>query len=170
VIVGKAFGGMLLMDLIRKGYWRGPSVLLSPAAVPGIDDLTLAPNMPILIVYGGNDSRALSSPSVCKQIWSKNSSVKASDNSESSVKIELVEVDDTYELNSIINNDVALDGTKNSSDFLASMIEKVHKIGSEHLDKSNYLPKFDDWNKLNNKGGKAHSPSPTKPNGCCSIS
>lgn len=39
------------MDLIRKGYWRGPSLLLSPAAVPGIDDVNLkAPhNMPIMM-------------------------------------------------------------------------------------------------------------------------
>ena len=138
IVVAKAFGGMLAMDLIRKGYWAGPTLLLAPAAVPGIDDLALAPGLAITIAYGANDTRGLSAPGVCKAIADANPTCS----------ITLAEVDDTYELESLL-----ADGGGVS---LAQMVEQVLAGAPSVSDPAGYLPKETEYwaAAANSKPGK----------------
>ena len=116
------------MDLIRKGFWRGPTLLLAPAAVPGVDNLTLAAGMPIFIAFGVDDSRALSAPSVCKAIAAANTDCD----------VTLVEVSDTYELNSLVAGagvDAATGGMR-----LEGLITLAAKTFN-----AEFLPKQSEW-------------------------
>ena len=74
VVIGRGFGGFVVMELIRKGLWTGPTLLVAPAAVPGVDDLNLSPGTPILIVAAKHDTRGLSALKVAQRILKSNHS------------------------------------------------------------------------------------------------
>jgi predicted esterase len=78
VVVGSSFGGAVLLALVRAGAWRGPTVLLAPAARHyGIPEV-LPEGVPVTVVHGTADdvvdiagSRALAqtgSPGLVKLI------------------------------------------------------------------------------------------------------
>lgn len=145
---------MLVMDLIRKGYWAGPTLLLAPAAVPGIDDLTLAPTAGIKIVFGGNDTRGLSAPAVCRNIAEANSSLRGS-------TITLLEVDDTYELSSLV-------AAEQSDQSLAALIRGMAATGKNNGSAGPFLPKEDEWTASQ---AKRHGSSAVpRGAGCCALS
>eukprot|EP01126_Amoeba_proteus_P023847 TRINITY_DN2397_c0_g1_i5.p1 TRINITY_DN2397_c0_g1~~TRINITY_DN2397_c0_g1_i5.p1 ORF type:complete len:150 (-),score=19.59 TRINITY_DN2397_c0_g1_i5:91-540(-) len=54
VVVGKSQGPIIL-KLLQRGHWNGPSILCCAACVPGIDNFTLPAHVPFLIVNGSED-------------------------------------------------------------------------------------------------------------------
>jgi len=55
VIVGSSFGGAVLVELIRRGEWSGPTLLLAQAAVKVDATASLPPALPVLLVHGRAD-------------------------------------------------------------------------------------------------------------------
>ena len=58
VCCGFKFGAALLLDLMRRGDWVGPSLLIAPAVVLGLDDLSASLHCPTLIVVESPDGQA----------------------------------------------------------------------------------------------------------------
>jgi hypothetical protein len=59
IAVGSSFGSALLVDLVARGIWRGPALLLCPAVLPGVDNLEFAEQedaQPVLVVRGTEDN------------------------------------------------------------------------------------------------------------------
>eukprot|EP01065_Artemidia_motanka_P027207 TRINITY_DN32426_c0_g1_i1.p1 TRINITY_DN32426_c0_g1~~TRINITY_DN32426_c0_g1_i1.p1 ORF type:complete len:199 (+),score=62.63 TRINITY_DN32426_c0_g1_i1:53-598(+) len=62
VVVGSSFGGAVCVELMRIGAWRGPAVLLAPAAAllarrTGVAEVpTLPPSAAAIVVHGSRDS------------------------------------------------------------------------------------------------------------------
>ena len=55
VVVGSSFGGAIAVALLGRGIWRGPTVLLAPAAAKlGVDN-ALPPGVAVTIVHGVDD-------------------------------------------------------------------------------------------------------------------
>jgi len=108
VVVGSSFGGAVLAFLLREGSWRGPTLLLAPAAeklgYPG----ALPSGVPVMIVHGLRDdvvpiedSRRLvatGTPGI----------------------VQLLEVDDEHPLRSLV-----------SEDRLAGLVRQVAAIRSD---------------------------------------
>jgi len=55
VVVGSSFGGAVATALLQRGVWRGPTVLLCPAAARMGLASTLPPATPITLVHGTRD-------------------------------------------------------------------------------------------------------------------
>lgn len=55
LIVTKSQGGSLILELIHKGFWNGPTVMCCPAIILGIDDFTLPENVPFIALFGEDD-------------------------------------------------------------------------------------------------------------------
>eukprot|EP00026_Physarum_polycephalum_P018481 Phypoly_transcript_20085.p1 GENE.Phypoly_transcript_20085~~Phypoly_transcript_20085.p1 ORF type:complete len:225 (+),score=25.84 Phypoly_transcript_20085:35-676(+) len=57
IIAGISFGGALLFDLIRSHEWSGLSLVMCPALIPGLDELSLdkACTAPIFLCHGSSD-------------------------------------------------------------------------------------------------------------------
>jgi predicted esterase len=93
VIVGSSFGGAVVVQLLRNGTWRGPTVLLAQAYVTRDtrDDLYLPDNTPIILIHGERDNTVEvgASRTLCKY------------GSPNCVK--LVEIDDGHELETTID-------------------------------------------------------------------
>ena len=93
VLVGSSFGGAVAVALLDRGAWRGPTLLLAPAA--GYFGVTeaLPPHVPILIVHGKDDN------------------VVAIEGSRRLAKtgtpalVQLVEVDDGHRLQTLVERD-----------------------------------------------------------------
>lgn len=54
VVVGSSFGGAVICKLLERGRWKGPTLLLAPAAVLH-DVVRLPPDVPLVIVHGRRD-------------------------------------------------------------------------------------------------------------------
>eukprot|EP01137_Pigoraptor_chileana_P002267 Opistho-2@40865 len=87
VVVGHSFGAALVMEMLQKGQWKGPTVLLCPAVHPGHDNLSLPSTVPIIVVQGEED--AIVSPLVAEQIAKTNSDNPA---------LRLLEIEDDHKL------------------------------------------------------------------------
>jgi pimeloyl-ACP methyl ester carboxylesterase len=56
VVVGSSFGGAIAVALLARGLWRGPTLLLAPAAAKlGVTD-PLPEGVPVTIVHGVRDA------------------------------------------------------------------------------------------------------------------
>jgi predicted esterase len=92
VLVGSSFGGAVVLALLQRGYYAGPSLLLAPAYRGRVDD-RVPDGLRVLIVHGSRDtvvpiedSRALA------QTGTKGS-------------VALVEIDDDHMLSSLLASD-----------------------------------------------------------------
>jgi predicted esterase len=58
VVVGSSFGGAVAVHMLKKGTWRGPTVLLAQAYVTRDtrDDLDLPEHVPITLIHGKRDN------------------------------------------------------------------------------------------------------------------
>lgn len=70
VVVGSSFGGAVVVELLRRGEWRGPTLLLAQAALRVDSEARLPADLPVLLVHGLADevvpveqSRALAATS-----------------------------------------------------------------------------------------------------------
>ena len=55
VLVGSSFGGAVVLELLRRGDYSGPALLLAPAAGIYSVPLELPPNTAVTIVHGSHD-------------------------------------------------------------------------------------------------------------------
>jgi len=106
VLVGSSFGGAVAVELIRRGDWNGPTLLLAPALRFVGGHQALPPGVPVVVVHGTRDdvvpiedSRALSQTG-------------------SQPLVELVEVDDEHRLASLLQGE-----------RLAELVHRVARSG-----------------------------------------
>ena len=55
VVVGSSFGGAVVVELLRRRLWRGPTLLLAPAALRRDPSARLPEDVPVWIVHGLRD-------------------------------------------------------------------------------------------------------------------
>lgn len=55
VLVGSSFGGAVVVELLQRGAWRGPTLLLAQAALKRGQAARLPERVPIWIVHGTAD-------------------------------------------------------------------------------------------------------------------
>lgn len=55
VVVASSFGGAVLVELIARGEWRGPTLLLAQAALRVDVTARLPAELPVLLVHGRSD-------------------------------------------------------------------------------------------------------------------
>jgi CubicO group peptidase (beta-lactamase class C family) len=55
VLVGSSFGGAVAVELLRRGLWRGPTLLLAQAAVKRDPRVRLPEGVPVWLVHGRRD-------------------------------------------------------------------------------------------------------------------
>jgi predicted esterase len=56
LLAGSSFGGAVVIALLEKGLWNGPTMLLAPAAFWYNANARLPEHVPITIVHGQNDT------------------------------------------------------------------------------------------------------------------
>ena len=97
VVVGSSFGGAVLVALLQRGLWSGPSLLLAQAAIKRGLTTTLPREIPIWIVHGTGDT----------VVDVEDSRKLAADNSREEVKY--IELDDDHSLHASTANGSLLD-------------------------------------------------------------
>jgi dienelactone hydrolase len=55
VMVGSSFGGAVVMAMLERGLWRGPTLLLAQAAVRLLPQSRLPARVPVWLVHGTGD-------------------------------------------------------------------------------------------------------------------
>jgi pimeloyl-ACP methyl ester carboxylesterase len=55
VLVGSSFGGAVAVELLRRGLWRGPTLLLAQAALKRDANARLPQGVPVWLVHGRRD-------------------------------------------------------------------------------------------------------------------
>jgi predicted esterase len=55
VVIGSSFGGAVVVELMRRGEWQGPTLLLAQAALRVNQDASLPAAAPVLLVHGRRD-------------------------------------------------------------------------------------------------------------------
>jgi pimeloyl-ACP methyl ester carboxylesterase len=55
VLVGSSFGGAVVVELLRRGLWRGPTLLLAQAAMKRDSRARLPEGVPVWLVHGWRD-------------------------------------------------------------------------------------------------------------------
>jgi pimeloyl-ACP methyl ester carboxylesterase len=55
VLVGSSFGGAVVVDLLRRGLWSGPTLLLAQAALKRDPGARLPEGVPVWLVHGLRD-------------------------------------------------------------------------------------------------------------------
>lgn len=97
VLVGSSFGGAVLVALLQRGLWHGPSLLLAQAALRRGLTTTLPREVPIWIVHGTGDT----------VVDVEDSRRLAADNSRAEVNY--LELDDDHSLHASTDNGALLD-------------------------------------------------------------
>ena len=97
VLVGSSFGGAVLVALLQRGLWDGPSLLLAQAALKRGLTTTLPKEVPIWIVHGTGDT----------VVDVEDSRRLAADNSRAEVNY--LELDDDHSLHASTANGALLD-------------------------------------------------------------
>ena len=89
VLVGSSFGGAVVVELLRRGDWKGPTLLLAQAALRYDPQARLPQGVPVTLVHGLRD----------ELIRIEDSRQLASTGSADMVR--LVEVDDEHDLSGL---------------------------------------------------------------------
>ena len=55
VLVGSSFGGAVVVELLRRGNWKGPTLLLAQAALRYNPQSRLPEGVPVMLVHGLRD-------------------------------------------------------------------------------------------------------------------
>eukprot|EP00732_Lithocolla_globosa_P007298 Lithocolla_globosa_v1_NODE_9146_length_739_cov_4.890351.p1 type:complete len:210 gc:universal NODE_9146_length_739_cov_4.890351:703-74(-) len=100
--VGFSFGAALLHELLTQGIWRGPSVLLAPALIRGLDSPTYPSShgVCVLLVHGLNDRTA--------DIGFSRSIVSENMKPTTQHLVSLVEIEDTHSLTTLTEGEETL--------------------------------------------------------------
>jgi len=97
VIVTKSQGGPIIMELMQRGYWLGPSVLCCAALIPNWDDFTLPPGVPFILLNGSKD--------VAVPLQVAHHLIEVNKNLEQNIK--LVVVEDGHALKTVLHDETA---------------------------------------------------------------
>jgi predicted esterase len=92
VLVGSSYGGAIAVDLLQRGDWRGPTLLLAQAALRRGQPAQLPPGVTVWLVHGTRD--AIIDP--------EDSRVLA--RTGSSEHVRLIEVDDDHALHTTVED------------------------------------------------------------------
>ncbi len=92
VFVGSSFGGAVAVALLQRGSWRGPTLLLAPAALRRGQPAWLPEGVPICLVHGTRDS-------IVDPVDSRTLARSGSPD-----LVRLLEVDDDHPLRSLLEN------------------------------------------------------------------
>jgi predicted esterase len=92
LLVGSSFGGAVVMALLERSLWSGPTLLLAPAAFWYNAKAALPESVPITIVHGRNDSVI--------NIEDSRKLVAAA----SGGRVRLLEVDDAHDLGGLVES------------------------------------------------------------------
>lgn len=55
VLIGSSFGAAVVVEMLRRELWRGPTMLLAQAALRRMPDARLPEKVPVWIVHGTED-------------------------------------------------------------------------------------------------------------------
>ena len=103
VLVGSSFGGAVTLELLQRGCWRGPTLLLAQAAIRRGQEARLPDAVPIWIVHGSRD----------EIIAPEDSRVLAAAGSPRWVR--LIEVDDDHPLRESVRSGKLIDWVRELS-------------------------------------------------------
>jgi pimeloyl-ACP methyl ester carboxylesterase len=92
VLVGSSYGGAIAVELLQRGVWRGPTLLLAQAALRRRQAPVLPPGVTVWLVHGTRD--AIIDP--------EDSRVLA--RSGSPERVRLIEVDDDHALHTTVED------------------------------------------------------------------
>ncbi len=92
VLVGSSFGGAVVVELLRRELWKGPTLLLAQAALRYNGKARLPPGVPVILVHGTGD----------QVVPVQDSRALARTGTEGLVR--LIEVDDTHELRGLVQS------------------------------------------------------------------
>ncbi len=97
VLVGSSFGGAVALVLLQRGLWRGPTLLLAPAAGHFGVEARVPDGVRVTIVHGTRDE-------ICPVEWSR-----ALARTGSPALVRLVEVDDEHRLALLLEGEALAD-------------------------------------------------------------
>lgn len=105
VLVGSSFGGAVVLELLRRGEWRGPTLLLAQAGLKlGVCE-RLPEGVPVLLVHGTRDD--VVDPEHSRRLARTGSPGL----------VRLVEVDDEHRLDRLI-----------AEDRLAGLVDEARRL------------------------------------------
>ena len=105
ILVGSSFGGAVVVELLARGLWHGPTLLLAQAAIHYDPTARLPEDVPIWLVHGKDDT--LIDPEHSRRLAA----------TASSDTVRLIEVEDDHPLHASVDSGVILDWV---SDLVAS--------------------------------------------------
>ncbi len=97
VLVGSSFGGAVVAELLARELWRGPTLLLAPAALRRSPEQRLPQGLRIWLVHGTRDE--VIDPQDSRRLAETGSADQ----------VRLIEVDDDHSLHESIRNGMLLD-------------------------------------------------------------
>ena len=92
LLVGSSFGGAVVVELLRTGEWRGPTLLLAQAARRHDPAAMLPAGVPVWLVHGRRD--AIVDPEDSRALAATGSPDR----------VRLIEVDDDHRLRSLVSS------------------------------------------------------------------
>ena len=107
VLIGSSFGGAVAVELLQRGFWRGPTLLLAQAAIRRGQQARLPDAVPIWIVHGSRD----------EIIAPEDSRVLAAAGSQRWVR--LIEVDDDHPLRESVRSGKLIEWVRELSETAA---------------------------------------------------
>lgn len=108
VLVGSSFGGGVVVELLRRGVWTGPTLLLAQAARRHDPTVALPEGVPVLLVHGSRD--AVIDPADSRGLAQTGSPGR----------VRLIEVDDDHRLTAEV-----------AEDRLAGRVREAWRMGAE---------------------------------------
>jgi pimeloyl-ACP methyl ester carboxylesterase len=113
LLVGSSFGGAVVVTLLQRSAWTGPTLLLAPAALRLGPTSRLAENVPVTIVHGRGDS----------VIDIEDSRKLARTGSPGWVR--LFEVDDAHDLGGLVESGQLVDIARDAYEWAHTLIEET---------------------------------------------
>lgn len=92
VLVGSSFGGAVVVELLARGLWRGPTLLLAQAAVRRNPHARLPEDVTVWLVHGARDE--IVAPEDSRRLAATGSDARA----------RLIEVDDDHRLQAMVRS------------------------------------------------------------------
>jgi alpha/beta superfamily hydrolase len=93
VLVGSSFGAAVVVEILRRGAWTGPTLLLAQAALRYDPEARLPPDVPVWLVHGLRDEMV--DPAESRRLARTGSPGR----------VRLIEVDDDHGLHGLVESD-----------------------------------------------------------------
>jgi len=113
VLIGSSFGGAVAVELLRRGLWRGPTLLLAQAALRYDPQVRLPDGVPVWLVHGLRDD----------QVPIEDSRSLARSGSPDLVR--LIELDDDHSLHGLVASGALVDRVRELAEAHAGMKDSL---------------------------------------------